>query len=206
MAASSGEEELKQTNGNRSGTAVADGAVFHALTTLAFYRSCSNASQFQERGKRAPVMNKRLREQPMRGIGCVTDSIDRLPWRFFRVRETNVSLRSRPKGGTMRVQEPTTKTMKISDVKNKLSSLVNEIYRKQTRVLVEKAENPGRRPRFRRRPEPLTATRSRLGAGTRALERFSEAFADVPVDELEARIAQTIAEGRAKDAAERRSA
>ena len=32
-------------------------------------------------------------------------------------------------------QEPTTQTMKLSDVKNELSSLVNEVYRKETRVL-----------------------------------------------------------------------
>jgi hypothetical protein len=41
---------------------------------------------------------------------------------------------------------------------------------------------------------------------TRALERFSAAFADVPVEELEAKIDQIIAEGRANDGAERRSA
>jgi prevent-host-death family protein len=42
----------------------------------------------------------------------------------------------------MREQEPTTQTMKISDVKNTLSSLVNKVYRKETRVLVEKAGIP----------------------------------------------------------------
>ena len=42
----------------------------------------------------------------------------------------------------MREQEPMTQTMKISDVKNKLSRLVNEVYRQETRVLVEKAGIP----------------------------------------------------------------
>jgi prevent-host-death family protein len=42
----------------------------------------------------------------------------------------------------MREQEPMTQTMKISDVKNTLSSLVNKVYRKETRVLVEKAGIP----------------------------------------------------------------
>jgi orotate phosphoribosyltransferase-like protein len=42
--------------------------------------------------------------------------------------------------------------------------------------------------------------------GTKAMERFSEAFADVPVAELEARIDEIIAEGRAKEAEARRSA
>jgi prevent-host-death family protein len=42
----------------------------------------------------------------------------------------------------MREQEPTTQTMKITDVKSKLSSLVDEVSRKETRVLVEKAGHP----------------------------------------------------------------
>ena len=42
----------------------------------------------------------------------------------------------------MREQEPMTQTMKISDVKNTLSSLVNKVYRKETRILVEKAGIP----------------------------------------------------------------
>src|SRR5215210_5173033 len=42
----------------------------------------------------------------------------------------------------MREQEPMTQTMKISDVKNQLSSVVNRVYRKETRVLVEKSGIP----------------------------------------------------------------
>ena len=106
----------------------------------------------------------------------------------------------------MRVQELTTQTMKISDVKNKLSSLVDEIYLKQTRVLVEKGGIPVAALVSADDLNRLQQLDRDWDAGTRALERFSKAFADVPVDELEARIAQMIADGRAKDAAERRSA
>jgi prevent-host-death family protein len=42
----------------------------------------------------------------------------------------------------MREQELMTQTMKISEVKNTLSSLVNKVYRKETRVLVEKSGIP----------------------------------------------------------------
>lgn len=96
----------------------------------------------------------------------------------------------------MREQVPMTRTMKISDVKNKLSSLVNEVYRKETRVLVEKsgipvaalvsADDLARLQQFDRAWEE----------GTRALERFSAAFADVPTDEAEAQVARIIAENR----------
>jgi prevent-host-death family protein len=37
---------------------------------------------------------------------------------------------------------PTTETMKISDVKQGLNALVNRIYRRETRVLIEKSGIP----------------------------------------------------------------
>lgn len=106
----------------------------------------------------------------------------------------------------MRGQEPMTQTMKISDVKNQLSSVINRVYRKETRILVEKAGIPVAALVSAADLSRLQQLDRDWEAGTRALERFSEAFADVPVDELEATIDQIIAEGRANDAAERRSA
>jgi len=103
-------------------------------------------------------------------------------------------------------QEPVTQTMKIAEVKSRLSSLVNEVYRKETRVLVEKAGIPVAALVSADDLDRLQQLDRDWDAGTHALERFSEALADVPVDELEAQIARIIAEGRAKDAAERRSA
>ena len=37
---------------------------------------------------------------------------------------------------------PVTQTMKISDVRSQLNTLVNEVYRKETRVIVEKSGIP----------------------------------------------------------------
>jgi prevent-host-death family protein len=102
--------------------------------------------------------------------------------------------------------EPPTQTMKISDVKNGLSSLVNKVYRKETRILVEKAGIPVAALVSADDLHRLQQLDRAWDEGTRAIERFSQAFADVPVDELEAQIAQIIAEGRAKGAAEHRSA
>jgi len=96
--------------------------------------------------------------------------------------------------------------MKISDVKNGLSSLVNKVYRKETRILVEKAGIPVAALVSADDLHRLQQLDRAWDEGTRAIERFSQAFADVPVDELEAQIAQIIAEGRAKGAAQRRSA
>jgi prevent-host-death family protein len=99
-------------------------------------------------------------------------------------------------------QRPGSQTMKISDVKAKLSSLVNEVYRHETRVLVEKAGIPVAALVSVEDLERLTRLEREWAAGTRALQEFSAAFQDVPVTELEERVAQIIAEGRARDEAE----
>ena len=106
----------------------------------------------------------------------------------------------------MREQEPMTQTMKISEVKNQLSSVVNRVYRKETRVLVEKSGIPVAAVVSADDLLRLQQLDRAWDEGSRALERVSAAFADVPVDELEAKIDQIIAEGRTKDEAERRSA
>ena len=42
----------------------------------------------------------------------------------------------------MRAQTPATETMPISSVKSRLNSLINAIYRNETRILVEKSGIP----------------------------------------------------------------
>lgn len=106
----------------------------------------------------------------------------------------------------MREQQLETRTMKISDVKKSLSSLVNEVYQKKTRVLVEKSGIPGAAILSVDDLARLNQLDREWHEGARTMERISEAFADVPVEELEAKIDQIIAEGRANDMAERRSA
>jgi prevent-host-death family protein len=99
-----------------------------------------------------------------------------------------------------------TETMKISDVKNQLSSQVNEIYRKERRILIVKAGIPVAALVSADDLTKLEERDRRWEEGTRAMERMSLAFADVPLDELEARISEIIAEGRAQDDAERQTA
>ena len=84
--------------------------------------------------------------------------------------------------------------MKISDVKNRLSSLVHEAYRTETRVLVEKsgipvaglvsAEDLARLARLDRERQE----RERRFA---VLDRMRAAFADVPPEEIEREAAPT---------------
>jgi prevent-host-death family protein len=106
----------------------------------------------------------------------------------------------------MREREPATQTMKISDVKSQFSSLVDRVARGEARVLVEKAGTPVAAVVSLNDLARLEQLDREWEATTQAIARFSQAFADVPVVELEAKIEEIIAENRAKDAAERRTA
>jgi prevent-host-death family protein len=99
-------------------------------------------------------------------------------------------------------QEPATRTMKISDVKARLSSLVNEVYRQKTRVLVEKAGIP---------VAALVPVRDlqRLAHAEReehfaVIEQMREAFKDVPPEEIERNVVAIIREMREANEATRR--
>lgn len=96
----------------------------------------------------------------------------------------------------MRVQTPMTQTMKISDVKNTLSSLVNQVYRKQTRVLVEKsgipvaaiisADDLARFAQLEREREERFVV----------IDRMREAFQEVPAEEIEREAERSVAAAR----------
>ncbi len=85
----------------------------------------------------------------------------------------------------MRSSDPMTETMKISAVKTQLSTLVNRVYRKETRVVVEKSgipvaalvstEDLARLDRFDRERAARFAV----------LDEMRAAFAGVPPEETE---------------------
>ena len=95
-------------------------------------------------------------------------------------------------------QTPMTQTMKISDVKNTLSSLVNQVYRKETRVLVEKSGIPvaaiisandlARFAQLEREREERFAV----------IDRMRDAFQDVPSEEIEREAERSVAAARAR--------
>ena len=99
-------------------------------------------------------------------------------------------------------QEPETRTMKISDVKAKLSSLVNEVYRQQTRVLVEKAGIPVAALVSVQDLQRL-AQLDEQRADRRVLESMREPFRGIPAEEIKRETAKAVAEVRTEMAAER---
>jgi prevent-host-death family protein len=100
-------------------------------------------------------------------------------------------------------QEPANRTMKISDVKARLSSLVNEVYRQETRVLVEKAGIPVAALVSVQDLQRLAQLDDERAERRRVLESMREPFRGIPAEEIERERAKAVAEVRAEMAAER---
>jgi len=103
-------------------------------------------------------------------------------------------------------QEPAKRTLKISDVKARLSSLVNEVYRKETRVLIEKAGIPVAPLVSIEDLERLAQLDKERAERRRVLESMREPFRGVPAEEIERESEKAVAEVRAEMAVERERA
>ena len=98
----------------------------------------------------------------------------------------------------MREQDPDIQTIQLSEVQEPLLRLVSKVSRHETRVLVEHAGEPVAAlvsvEDLRRLNDLDLAWEDR----TKAIDRFSQAFADVPADEAEADVARIIEEQRTR--------
>jgi prevent-host-death family protein len=96
----------------------------------------------------------------------------------------------------VREKEPDIQTIQLSEVNGPLLRLVSKVSRQETRVLVEDAGEPVAAlvsAEDLRRLNDLDRT---WDERTRAIERFSKAFADVPADEVEADVARIVEKRR----------
>ena len=95
-------------------------------------------------------------------------------------------------------EQTTTQTMKISEVKQQLNRLVNQVYRRETRVIVEKSGIPVAgivSIEDLRRLDRLDRERAER---FKALEEFAAGFTDQSPEEIERETARAIAEVRAE--------
>ncbi len=99
-------------------------------------------------------------------------------------------------GGDMREQEPMTQTMKISEVKNTLSSLVDQVYRKEIRVLVEKSSIPVAAIISADELKRFTQLEREREERFAVIDRMREAFKDVPSEEIEREADRSVTEAR----------
>ena len=94
--------------------------------------------------------------------------------------------------------QPTTQTMKISEVKQQLNRLVNQVYRRETRVMVEKSGIPVAAIVSAEDLQRLDRLDRERAKRFKALEEFAAGFADQSPEEIERETARAIAEVRAE--------
>jgi prevent-host-death family protein len=95
--------------------------------------------------------------------------------------------------------KPMTETIKASDARQQFSKLLNEVFREESRVLVEKSGIPVAAiisaSDFKRLAR-LEAERNRDFA---ILDEMREAFKDVPPEEIEREVARAISQIRGEN-------
>lgn len=101
---------------------------------------------------------------------------------------------------------PETQSVEITDVSAHISSLVDEIAQKQTRVLVEQSGRPVAALVSLEDYRQLARMDAQHADDLRVVSEIQELFSDVPPDELEREISQAVAEVRAEMKAEREAA
>jgi len=97
----------------------------------------------------------------------------------------------------MAAPAPNVETMKFTETRQQLSQVVNRVFRRESRVLIEKNGVPVAAivsADDLRRLGNLDARREDYAT---ELREISRAFADVPLDDLEHQVARVIAEDRA---------
>ena len=94
-------------------------------------------------------------------------------------------------------REPTTQTMNASDVRQQWSQTLNKVFRKETRVVVEKSGIPVAAIVSAEDLAWLQELDARRDELFRAIDETQAAFADVPKEELEQEIRKAIANVRA---------
>ncbi|HEU0113493.1 MAG TPA: type II toxin-antitoxin system prevent-host-death family antitoxin [Thermomicrobiales bacterium] len=93
---------------------------------------------------------------------------------------------------------PTETTMKLTDTKQQLSQVVNRVARGETRVVVEKSGLPVAAIISAAEYRRFVAEEAQREARFETIGRISDAFADVPVEELERQVERALSEARAR--------
>jgi prevent-host-death family protein len=105
----------------------------------------------------------------------------------------------------MPAPEPQTQTTKASEARQQFSRLLNQVFRKQTRVIVEKSGIPVAALISTADLDRLTRFERERAERFQALDASRAAFRDVPDEELEQEVARAVAEARQELRAERAS-
>ncbi len=92
----------------------------------------------------------------------------------------------------MREREPVTQTMKASDARQNFSAVLNRVFRRETRVLVEKSGIPVAAIVSAEDLERLTQLDEQRKHDFAILDEIRAAFRGVPPEEIEREVARAI--------------
>jgi prevent-host-death family protein len=106
----------------------------------------------------------------------------------------------------MREQQPTTRTMKASDARQQFAGVLNRVFRKEMRVVVERSGIPVAAIVSTDDLERLDRLDAERAARFKVIEEMRAAFKDVSPEEIEREAARSLAEVRAAMRAEREHA
>ena len=95
-------------------------------------------------------------------------------------------------------RKPVTKTIKASEVRQQFSQLINQVFRKETRVIVEKSGIPVAAIVAAEDLARLQELEAQRQEDFRALDATRQAFKDVPDEELEEEVVKAVAKVRQK--------
>jgi len=91
-----------------------------------------------------------------------------------------------------------TKTLKASEAREQFSQLLNQVFRGNTRVLVEKSGIPVAGIISAEDLKRLTEMEAQRERDFSILDEIGEAFKDVPAEEIEREVSRALREARAK--------
>jgi prevent-host-death family protein len=92
----------------------------------------------------------------------------------------------------MRMQEPRTKTIKASDARQQFSQLLNEVFRRESRIIVEKSGIPVAAIVSAEDVQQLACLEDERRRDFAILDEMRAAFKDIPPEEIEREVARAI--------------
>jgi prevent-host-death family protein len=96
------------------------------------------------------------------------------------------------------MSEPVIQTIKASDARRRWSQLINQVFRGESRFIIERSGLPVAAIISAADLERLTQLEAKRKERFKPLEDTWEAFKDVPPEEIEREVARAIAEVRRK--------
>ena len=105
----------------------------------------------------------------------------------------------------MREQEPVTQTMNVSQARQEFSQLLNKVFRRQTRVIVEKSGIPVAAIISAQDLERFNQLEAEWERDFAVLDEIGKAFKDVSPEEIEREVTRSLTQARERARAEGQS-